>query len=356
MSELILAGTLLYGEDLEVLNDSYIVVDEGNIKEVGSGAMGLDAALEGIVIPGFVNAHTHIGDSSAKDLEYLPLDDIVKPPHGIKHRILAELDMDALVSSMRESISQMIGCGTVLFSDFREGGISGAEALRGALYGLNIGCKVFGRDEVSPEIMDGIGISGASDMDYKTLLNLKANAKNCDMPFAIHAGEKDASDIDLALELSPDLLIHMVHARDSDIKRMAVCEIPLVICIRSNLVTGVGLPPLSDMLDAGIVIGIGTDNVMLNSPDILTEIEFVSKLYRLDDGVVLKMATINGRRILDDATYSGIVEGSVADICVVSHKSSNMRGFKDPIRSIVRRATSADIIAYIRRGEVEIFK
>ncbi|MHC1603689.1 MAG: amidohydrolase family protein, partial [Candidatus Syntropharchaeales archaeon] len=159
-----------------------------------------------------------------------------------------------------------------------------------------------------------------------------------------------------ALELSPDLLIHMVHARDSDIKRMAVCEIPLVICIRSNLVTGVGLPPLSDMLDAGIVIGIGTDNVMLNSPDILTEIEFVSKLYRLDDGVVLKMATINGRRILDDATYSGIVEGSVADICVVSHKSSNMRGFKDPIRSIVRRATSADIIAHIRRGEVEIFK
>ncbi|VUT27884.1 MAG: chlorohydrolase [Candidatus Syntrophoarchaeum sp. GoM_oil] len=355
MRELILTGTVIYGEDLQVLKDSYLVIREGIIKEVGSGSKGVDSAFHGIIIPGLVNAHTHIGDSSVKDIEYLPLDDIVKPPNGIKHRLLAEIDPEALVSSMRESILQMIGCGTVLFSDFRERGISGAEALREALYGLNIGCKVFGRGEVSPDLMDGIGISGASDMDPEKLSELKNDAKKHNMSFAIHAGEKDESDIDLALGLDPDILIHMVNARESDIKHIADRDIPLVICTRSNLVTGVGLPPLPDMIDAGVLIGIGTDNVMLNSPDILTEMEFVSKIYRIDDKAVFKMATINSRRILDDPTYCGIIEGGLADIAVVSGESLNMRGFRDPIRSIVRRGSSSDIIAYIRKGEMEIF-
>ncbi|HEC57743.1 MAG TPA: amidohydrolase [Candidatus Syntrophoarchaeum butanivorans] len=354
MSEVILAGTIIYGEDLEVLTDSYLVVEKGIIKEVGSGS-GVDAVIDGIIIPGLVNAHTHIGDSFFKDPPHLPLDELVKPPHGLKHRLLADIDRETLIDSMRVSIMQMIRSGISLFADFREGGSFGAEALRAALSGMNIESLIFGREEVAPDVMDGIGVSGAGDSDPEELLKMRERARELGMPFAIHAGEIDGSDIDDALDLHPDHVVHMVHADTRHIRRMADLDIPLVICIRSNLLTGVGIPPLLSMLDTGILTGIGTDNVMLNSPDVLTEMEFLSKVYRLDDREVLRMATINGRKILADPGYCGIMEGRDADITVISRKSLNMQGFKDPVRSVVRRATASDIIACMRKDRVEVF-
>lgn len=352
MNELILSGTVIYGEKLEPRKNSYIVIEGAAIKEIGEGEV--DSVAAGIISPGFVNAHTHIGDSCVKDLPYLPLDDLVKPPQGIKHKILAEIDEKTLIASMRASILQMIGCGTVLFADFREGGASGAKALRDALSGLDIGCKLFGRDEIVPEVMDGVGISGASDMSFEVALEFRNVARSLNLPFAIHAGERDESDILPALTLCPDHLVHMVHAEKSHIKQIVAEDIPVVVCIRSNLVTGVGLPPLRSMLDAGVLIGIGTDNVMLNSPDILLEMEFLSKIYRLDDRDVLKMATINGIRILEDPTYCGIMEGGIADLVLISDESLNMRGTGEPVRGIVRRASSTDLIARVKSGLLEV--
>ena len=51
----------------------------------------------------------------------------------------------------------------------------------------------------------------------------------------------------------------------------------VVVCPRANGIVGAGVPRVAKMLDLGCIIGIGTDNVMLNSPDILRELDYIWK-------------------------------------------------------------------------------
>lgn len=81
-----LKGTIIYGDEFEPV-DGYITIENGIIKSVEEST----AATDAIIAPCFVNAHTHIGDSVIKDPPYLPLEELVQPPHGLKHRILRDL-------------------------------------------------------------------------------------------------------------------------------------------------------------------------------------------------------------------------------------------------------------------------
>jgi len=60
--------------------------------------------------------------------------------------------------------------------------------------------------------------------------------------------------------------------------------------------TGVGLPDVLKMLDLGIAVGVGTDNVMLNSPNMFEEMQFLAKALLHDDRQVFKMCTLMVRR------------------------------------------------------------
>ena len=82
-----LSGFVVYGEEFDVFR-GYVVVKEGVIREIGADEGGVDATFEGIILPAFVNAHTHIGDSVAKEPPDMPLVDLVGP-RGFKHRVLA---------------------------------------------------------------------------------------------------------------------------------------------------------------------------------------------------------------------------------------------------------------------------
>src|SRR5438046_8132761 len=46
----------------------------------------------GLIIPGLWNAHTHLGDAVVTQELTGTLEELVAPPHGLKHRILAKAD------------------------------------------------------------------------------------------------------------------------------------------------------------------------------------------------------------------------------------------------------------------------
>src|SRR5512137_1045000 len=147
--ETVLSGTIIYGDEFEP-TEGYLCIKDGIIKEIGSGAV--DARLHGIIAPRFINAHTHIGDSSFKDPPFLPLDELVGPS-GLKHRLLATTSSAVLIESMRRAILDMIDTGTYAFADFREGGYIGVNMLLEAIQGLPIEAKILGRpDEGSIQI------------------------------------------------------------------------------------------------------------------------------------------------------------------------------------------------------------
>ena len=363
-SELTISGTVVWGDEFEA-KDGYVVIENGAIKEIGEEKT--EAAIEGIVIPAFVNAHTHIGDSVAKEPDFMPLEQLVGPG-GFKHKVLADTPYETLVSAIEDTVKDMVATGTQMFADFREGGVLGVRALKEALYLAGgeerLRVKTFGRpadgtsfgtEDINGlfESVDGIGMSSVADYPLGVVKVLAAEAKSRKKMFALHAGERNAEDIKDAIELEPDFIVHLLKASPQDFEKMHDNDIAAVVCIRSNQVTGLGLPPLRQMLEAGLTVGAGTDNVMLNAPDIFAELEFISKLFRLDAREVLKMVTHNSAKVLNESESVGAIEeGKKANLLVIRTDTPNMRNVRDPIRGVVRRATRNDIAAVIHEGKV----
>jgi cytosine/adenosine deaminase-related metal-dependent hydrolase len=314
------------------------VVSDGRIDAVEEAAV--DST--DIVCPAFVNAHTHVGDSIAKDAgRGLTLAELVAPPDGLKHRLLEAADPAALIAGMRRSARQMAAGGTAAFIDFREGGVGGVRQLREAVEGLDIQALAYGRGPADVlEVADGYGAPSARDGDFAAQRDA---ARAAGQPFAIHAGEADPEDIDGGFDLEPDHLVHMVHPAPRHLDRLAETGTPVVVCPRSNVVTGVGVPPVGALLER-TTVALGTDNVMLNGPSMFREMAWTAKLCDVPDVEVLRMATRAGAELAGIDT--GVVEpGRAAKLVVLDGDSDNLAGTEDPVRSVVRRAERADVTA-----------
>src|SRR6056297_177110 len=97
---MIIEGTVLRGREFEPV-EGRVVVEDGEIAAVEAASVDGDA----IVCPAFVNAHTHIGDSIAKEAgEGLTLEELVAPPDGLKHRLLRQADPAELIGAMERSL------------------------------------------------------------------------------------------------------------------------------------------------------------------------------------------------------------------------------------------------------------
>jgi cytosine/adenosine deaminase-related metal-dependent hydrolase len=345
-----LEGTVLVGPDFEPV-EGRVVVADGEIVRVE------EASVEGddVILPAFVNAHTHVGDSIAKEAgEGLSLDELVAPPDGLKHRLLRETDRGEKVAAMARTLRYMESTGAGTFLEFREGGVEGVRALRDAAAGAGvefgeraIDPVVFGRDD--PDVLsvaDGYGASGARDADFDAV---RTATREAGKPFGIHAGERDAADVNAAMDLDPDFLVHMVHAEELHLERLEDRGTPVVVCPRSNLVTNVGVPPIRELAER-TTVALGTDNVMTDSPSMFREMEFAAKLSDLPAREVLRMATANGAEIA--GLNRGVVEpGADADLLVLDGGSDNLAGARDLVRAVVRRAGQADVSRVVIGGE-----
>ncbi|MGM0389386.1 MAG: amidohydrolase family protein [Natrinema limicola] len=329
------AGTVLVGQSFEPIRGR-VVIENSWIKAIEA----VETTSTDIILPAFVNGHTHLGDSVAKEAAVgLSLDEAVAPPDSLKHRRLAATDRTALVSAMRRTLRFMQQTGTISCLDFRESGTTGARALREAAESVALDPFVLGSGKQSVlDVADGYGASGANDDDFS---EQRAACEKRDVPFAIHAGEPDATDIHPALDLEPDLLVHMVHAEQAHLERVADQSVPVAVCPRANTVLDVGKPPIRKLLDH-TTVALGTDNVMLNSPSMFREMAYTAKRFDVTAREVLRMATTAGAEIagLDCGV---IAPGQRAALILLDGDSDNLSGSVDPIRAVVRRATALDI-------------
>ncbi|HET7149691.1 MAG TPA: amidohydrolase family protein [Candidatus Nitrosopolaris sp.] len=414
MSLILKNVSLLLGKDLTFVADGYLEIgkdgiikkakrglyDRGNDKKAHNNTI-FDA--EGfLLIPGLINAHTHIGDSLGKDVAVdSGLDARVHPIHGAKQKIL-QSKPDHLRTFIRSSVLSMMKKGITTFADFREGGAEGVKLLREAISGLPIKCVIFGRAEYYIditssatgtsqrnlpssasqmtsevlEVSDGLGISGANEnsdealQQYRNLVriwNENATKDKKKLLTAIHAAESEntvkfsksytgTTEVARIMKcLRPDIIIHMTHASEKDISMVARNQTGVVVCPRANGVIGAGAPRVAKMLDLGCIIGIGSDNVMLNSPDILRELDYIWKVSRsiepnfLRAKDILKMATVNNAEIL--RLNSGYIHpGRSADIIFIDKSHLDLYPIHDPFATIVQRTTEASIKAVMIDG------
>jgi cytosine/adenosine deaminase-related metal-dependent hydrolase len=390
MSLAITNVSLLLGKNLEYVEQGYIEIEDGKIRSTAAGSYEGSCkktdAKGFIVIPGFINAHTHIADSIGKDIaSEQRLDARVHPVFGAKKKILQKSLPEHLKAFIRSSAISMMKKGIVAFADFREDELDGVRLLKDAVEGLPIKCVILGRinyysdptgvsglpaeKEVQAkdvvEIADGLGISGANENTDAALVQYRQLAGK--KLVAIHAAESKEtvefaklrtgkSEVHRIMEhLRPNFVVHMTNATEDEMELVAKSGTGIVICPRANGVLGAGIPKVGQMLKQDCLVAIGTDNVMLNSPDILRELDYIWKASRATEGEMLraqellKMATINAAQIL--RLNNGCIEdGRSADLIFIDKKHADLYPMHDPYAAIVHRLSQSSIKAVMING------
>jgi cytosine/adenosine deaminase-related metal-dependent hydrolase len=385
-------ASILLGDNLEHIERGYIEIDNGIIKGAGEGRSSapgkkLDASGSFLVMPGFINAHTHIADSIGKDIAAgSRLDARVHPVFGAKKKILEKSPPAHLAAMIKSSSVSMLQKGITSFADFREGGPEGVRLLKGAIAGLPIKCVTLGRadhyysdpagTEGLPEnaaaaakqvleIADGLGISGANENTDAALEQYGEMAAA--RLVAIHAAEsaetvqfsKDhtgKSEVERIMQhLKPDILVHMTHATGDEIS-LAAGKAGVVVCPRANGVLGAGLPRVAEMLKRGCLVAMGTDNVMLNSPDMFREMDYLWKASHaqgdfIEPKELVKMATANAAKML--GLNSGwIAPGRAADLLFIDKRHADLYPVHNPYAAIVHRASKDAVRAVMADGRL----
>ena len=365
-------GIILKGLDLTPVKAN-IVVDEGIIADISKDSLeGKIIDAEGsIICPTFLNAHTHIGDSIIKDEGYgLSLSEMVKPPSGVKHRALQTADDEDIIESMKIAMWEMYESGISHFIDYREGGIDGVKLLLKASKDIPITPIILGRDDSfygdNPDlsrvktqirkilkIADGIAPSGFGEISDEVADIIVSECNKSGKVSSIHAGESlsnqieslnsyGLSEIGRGVNHNFSQLVHCTNPQNNDLELIKDSFSSIVVCPRANASLNVGTVPLNKILAMGIKPLLGTDNLMINSPNMFRELEFTLKIMSvrhnsyLNPCEVLKMATTNSCEFISSKSYIDILQP--AQFIVIRQLSKN------PYLSIINRSQTKNIL------------
>ena len=385
--------SIFFGEELEYIPSTKIKITSHKFEKIQKNIFqkNIDKVIdcEGLLlIPGLVNCHTHIGDSVGKDVILNgTVDKKIHPVVGAKSKILKKTKPMHLITFMRNTCLSMIKKGITTFVDFREGGLEGINHLKKALSNIPIRCIVLGRIEFyqnSNQIMknspipkekqaelsillkkcDGIGISGANE-NSDFALKLYSKIKKIR---AIHSAETkesvsfskkitNKSEVKRALQLRPHFLVHMTHASKRELIEVGRKTRGIVVCPRSNATLAEGFPDVNLMQKAGCTVGVGTDNVMVNSPDLFREMDFLWNASQAINKVpispksIMKMTTVNAAKILEK-NIGKIQEGMLADGIFIEKHSIDLEPMHNPHASVIHRVSESSIRAVMIGGKI----
>lgn len=376
-------GIVLKGQDLTPVREN-IVIDDGKIiemaKDVCEGKI-IDAT-DSIVCPTFLNGHTHIGDSIIKDEGYgLSLGEMVKPPNGVKHKALANAEDGEIIDAMKKSMWDMFESGTTHFIDYREGGIKGVELLRKASKNLPVTPVILGRDDSfygqNPDLRkvkiairkllklaDGIALSGFGEISDEVASLITSECRKAGKISSIHVAESmhlqddslsdfNKTEIQRGVDADFNQLVHCTNPRNNDLELIKNSNV--VVCPRANATLNVGVAPLNEMFSKGIKPLLGSDNLMLNSPNLFRELEFSLKImsvyYKnyLNPKDLLKTATTN----ICNFEINRYIEKQVIDVNQEANLFISKKYSKNPYLNIINRCGTKDIL-YIMNRDIHI--
>ncbi len=384
--------SVLYGNDLKFIEKTSVEVTGNTIQKISSKIKPSKNKVVNcnglLLIPGLINSHTHIGDSVAKDIALnKDVDSKIHPMFGVKQKILRETEPKKLILFMRKTAKSMLKKGITTFVDFRESGLDGILLIKKALFDIPIRVVILGRiefyqsknqikkntpipksylNQLEPLLTncDGIGISGSNENSDSALKQLSKTKKIR----AIHCAETKQSYLkskqttrktepQRCLLLKPNFLVHMTYASKSDLKLVSKKIRGIVVCPRANASLAEGIPDIEQMMKMNCNVAIGTDNLMINSPDLFREMDFLWKVTmgihkkRVDPKKILKMVTVNAGKLLDKK-IGCIKEGYLADAVFIKKNSLDIDPLQNPHASIVHRANENSIKAVMIGGKI----
>ncbi|GAA0303052.1 amidohydrolase [Halarchaeum salinum] len=198
-------------------------------------------------------------------------------------------------------------------------------------------------------------------------------AEEHDVQTTMHIAEAEVEEADAGLSSieylrnvgylgERTLLGHCVQIDASDVRLLAESGTSVAHNFMANMRLATGFAPVVEMLDAGVTVGLGTDNANLNDTvNPLSDVRAVAsahKGYHRDPGVVpaqtaLDMVTIDGARAIGRADDLGSLEaGKLADVAIVDLDHPHLTPCPDPVHALVYAAQGFEVETVLCAGEL----
>jgi cytosine/adenosine deaminase-related metal-dependent hydrolase len=365
-------GYALVGSELELVQEVHIeIADDGTIAHIGKGFVS-NANIElrnAIAIPALVNAHLHVLDYAFPEYDTVvsSIEEAVAEPHGLKHRLLSMLSLDEAIQTCKKVFTKMRNRGiltTIVFVEIPQM----IEAVKRCGKDVGIEAIVLGRPRPSTpveevvKVADGLGLDSPLRYSKEVLKHMKDLCRAQRKVISVHVSETqkmhELRDYDLAVNvLDVDIAVHGTHLTEEEIMDLADKGKTVVVCPRSNMRFGVGVPPIAKMLEHRVNMLIGTDNAGVVEPDIWRELELVHDLLRLsgtriDYRELLKLVTINIEKVPYLGVSNSIEEGKKANIVILDANDLSLSTSRNVYASLVRRGFVAKVLYTIRGGAI----
>lgn len=401
---LLTGGTILcLDHAMHVFENHAIAIDQGRILQIVPLEQNPYQARQNldttgcIVMPGLINAHSHLPMTYFRGLaDDLPLD---KWLHEYIWPLEAKmLDHGFIHDASLHGAAEMLKCGITMTHDMYFDMPSIADACSRAGLRALIGEAVLELKTDKNELRDCIGQKVlelnqryASDpliefdlaphsiygCSRATLQQCVSFAKEHKILLHMHLSETKAEveqcksinglkPVHYLKELGmleiPAVFAHGIWLDPDEIELLSDSPASIALCSESHLKLSSGIIPLSGYLNRGVNICLGTDGVASNNNlDLLAEMDLTAKLHKainnnpsfLPAREVLKMATVNAARALGVADRRGSLEaGKDADICILSLDDLQCQPIYNPYSHVVYAMSSRNVRDVIVNGEI----
>lgn len=160
----------------------------------------------------------------------------------------------------------------------------------------------------------------------------------------------------------PALLAHCIHADEADLDRVAAAGAGVAHCPGCNLKYALGVAPVPAMRARGIAVGLGTDGVASNNNlDVLEEMRLAAAVHKQVSGdpaalpfpEALALATREGARALGMGDRVGTVEvGKAADLILLDLDQPHLVPRHNVLANVAYSARASDVVTVLVAGRV----
>ena len=386
------------------LQNAFVAVDGDTIRYVGTtrpeGAF--DRVVEGtdkVMIPGFVNAHTHIPMTLMRG--YGGGHDLQSWLHNYIFPAEAKLDDRAVAAGAALGLAEMIATGVTCIADMymhtpeiarqvAQAGLSANLSCGGVYFGApedfsEARCGDCGNQRRLTEQWHGYGdgqirvdasIHGEytsnaplwrwmSDYAVQHGLRMHAHVSETVSEHQASLDRNGRTPMQTLAEYGAwengGIAAHCVYTTAEDWALMVEKDVTCVHNPWSNLKLGSGIAPISRMVRAGVSVALGSDGMSShNSADLFSDMKLAAALacgstcdpLALGAWDVLEMATVRGARALGRTDTGVIAPGMKADLILLDFNTPNLTPCHDPAENIVYSAQPSNVAMNMARGQV----
>jgi 5-methylthioadenosine/S-adenosylhomocysteine deaminase len=381
-----------------VKGDTIVAVGPRNELEARYAAKQTINARGGLVLPGFINGHTHVPMTLFRGLH----DDVTLNDWLYKYIFPAEaknVNEEFVRWGTRLAAAEQIRGGVTTFADmyYFEDAVAEetkAAGMRGVLGETFIDFpapdnknqaemlayteKFLKKWQGDPLIHAAAAPHSIYTCSQKTLQDSAALARKYRAPILIHTSEmkKEWEDsektngmspvqyLDKIGILGPDVVsAHCIFVDAADEKTLAQKQVGCVHNPSSNMMIASGVSPVADMRAAGVAVGLGTDGPAgsNNDLDLMEEIDLAAKLAKitkmdplaLNAKAVVEMATIDGARALHmDKEIGSLETGKKADVILIGLDEPNAVPMYDIYAQVAYALKGSDVQTVVIGGRM----